>query len=205
MKKYLRFDENGHQTGMTTAPQSPGSNWHIAPENFDGKRRCVLDGGTARLMTDTEISVVEDKKQRAAFQSVKDEAIHRIAEKANTYQNKIIGTDDPSRAKRFEVNLVAAKALLAGIATEAQTSMLQLQLDANKYAEHPVLKDATLDEFARWIADYDELTTKAIGLIENTLIVGRAKVEKAVSESEINTIIEQLAEQAEQQFSELVN
>ncbi len=140
-----------------------------------------------------------------SLQAVKDEAIRRISDKANGYQRQIIGTEDADRAKRFEMNLAAAKALQAGIATEAQSDMLKLQLDANKYAEHPVLKDATLDEFAQWIVGYDDLTTQAIGLIENVLIVGRAQVNKAQSVTEIDAIIKQLAKQAEEQFQLLVS
>ncbi len=139
-----------------------------------------------------------------SLKAVKDEAIRRISDKANGYQRQIIGTEDADRAKRFEMNLKAAKSLLAGIANEAQTSMLQLQLDANEFAGHSLIKDMTLEQFAGWIVSYDDIATKAIGLIENVLIVGRAQVNNAGSVEEIDAIIKQLAKQAEEQFQLLV-
>lgn len=133
----------------------------------------------------------------------KQQAIEQIVQKANAYHTLVVGTDDKNRETRFALNLELAQRLLAGTATAVEQQALQVQLDANQYAGHPVLKGKTLQQFAQWIVDFKDYTALGSGLIEATLIKGRAAINAAQSIEEIEQIKAQLATDAQNAFTQL--
>lgn len=135
--------------------------------------------------------------------AAKAAAIALVEQKANEFHALIVGTNDPIRAERFALNLELAQKLLAGTATAIEQQSLQVQLDANQQAGHPVLSGKTLEQFAQWIVQFKTYTTLGSGLIEATLIKGRAAINAAQSVEEIELIKQQLAEQAQAAFGAL--
>lgn len=142
---------------------------------------------------------------KAVLDAVKTETITLIEQKANEFHALIVGTDDPRRAERFALNLELAQKLIAGTATAIEQQALQMQLDANQQAGHPFLTDKTLQQFAQWIVAFKDYSTLGSGLIEATLIKGRAAVNAAQSIEEIEQIKFQLAAQAQAAFERLQN
>lgn len=134
---------------------------------------------------------------------VKQQAIALIEQKANEFHALVVGTNDPRRAERFALNLELAQKLIAGTATAVEQQALQMQLDANQQAGHPILTGKTLQQFAQWIVQFKDFTTLGSGLIEATLIKGRAAVNAAQSIEEIEQIKAQLAHQAQAAFEQL--
>lgn len=134
---------------------------------------------------------------------VKQQAIGLIEQKANEYHALVVGTADKSREARFALNLELAQKLLAGTASVVEQQALQMQLEANQQAGHPVLSDKTLEQFAQWIVQYKDFSTLGSGLIESTLIKGRAAINAAQSIEEIEQIKQQLAAQAQAAFEQL--
>ena len=130
-------------------------------------------------------------------------AIALIEQKASEFHALVIGTNDPRRAERFALNLELAQKLIAGTATAVEQQSLQMQLDANQQAGHPILTGKTLQQFAQWIVQYKDFSTLGSGLIEATLIKGRAAVNAAQSIEEIEQIKAQLAQQAQAAFTQL--
>ena len=132
------------------------------------------------------------------------EAIRRIQKKANEYQEQVVGTNDDYRFQRFRLNLESAKAIAAGTATSYQEAMLTQQLDANIAAEHPVVKDLDLAGFASWIIAFELVTVLGAGYIESVLITGTSLINAAESSTEIESILVQLAIDAEVKYQELI-
>ena len=135
--------------------------------------------------------------------AVKTETIILIEQKAAEFHALVVGTDDSRRAERFALNLELAQKLIAGTATAVEQQALQMQLDANQQAGHPVLKGKTLQQFAGWIVQFKSYTTLGSALIESTLIRGRAAINAAQSIEEIEQIKVQLAQQAQAAFGKL--
>ena len=133
----------------------------------------------------------------AELVAAKSTAITLIEQKASEFHALVIGTNDPRRAERFALNLELAQKLIAGTATAVEQQALQMQLDANQQAAHPVLTNKDLQWFAQWIVQFKDFTTLGSGLIEATLIKGRAAVNAAQSIEEIEQIKAQLAQQAQ--------
>lgn len=139
----------------------------------------------------------------ADLDDVKAAAIALVEQKAGEFHALIVGTNDPRRAERFALNLELAQKLLAGTATAVEQQALQMQLDANQQAGHPVLTGKTLEQFAQWIVQFKTYTTLGSGLIEATLIKGRAAINAAQSIESIEQIKAQLAAQAQAAFEQL--
>lgn len=134
---------------------------------------------------------------------VKQQAIGLIEQKANEFHALVVGTADKSREARFALNLELAQKLLAGTTSAVEQQTLQMQLDANQQAGHPILTGKTLQQFAEWIVQYKDFSTLGSGLIESTLIKGRAAINAAQSIDEIEQIKAQLAAQAQAAFEQL--
>lgn len=134
---------------------------------------------------------------------VKQHAIELIEQKANEYHALVVGTNDSRRAERFALNLELAQKLIADTASDVEQQALQMQLDANQQAGHPVLTDKNLQFFAQWITQFKEYTLLGSALIESTLIKGRAAINAAQSITEIEAIKQQLATQAQASFEQL--
>ncbi len=130
-------------------------------------------------------------------------AVEIIERKANEFHALVVGTADKSREARFALNLELAQKLIAGTATAIEQQSLQMQLDANQQAGHPVLKGKTLQQFAQWIVQFQTYTTLGSGLIEATMIKGRAAIHAAPSIESIEQIKAQLAAQAQAAFEQL--
>lgn len=137
------------------------------------------------------------------LQAAKFDAINLIEQKANEFHALVVGTADKSREARFALNLELAQKLLAGTASAIEQQALQMQLDANQQANHPILTGKTLEQFAQWIVQYKDFSTLGSGLIESTLIKGRAAINAAQSIEEIEQIKLQLAAQAQAAFEQL--
>lgn len=135
--------------------------------------------------------------------AAKTTAIRLIEQKANEFHSLVVGTADKSREARFALNLELAQKLLAGTASAVEQQALQMQLDANQQAGHPILTGKTLQQFATWIVQYKDFSTLGSGLIEATLIKGRAAINAAQSITEIEAIKQQLAAQAQSSFEQL--
>lgn len=136
--------------------------------------------------------------------AVKTETIRIIDQKAAEFHMRIVGTNDKAREMRFALNLECAKRLLAGQASVSEQQMLQMQWEANRAAEHPVLKGKTLEQFAQWIVDFEKITMLGAGVIEATLIKGRALVNAAQTVDELEQVKIQLAQEAERIYQELI-
>lgn len=132
------------------------------------------------------------------------EAIKELKEFLNGYQEKVVGTDDTYRFERFRMNLLAARAYLNDTASDAQETMLQSQLDANKAAQHPLIKDMTLQQFAEWITAFHDIIVIGSAFIECMLINGRAQIDAATTKAEIKTIMAALKESAETQYQSVM-
>lgn len=139
----------------------------------------------------------------AHLDEIKKQAISLIEQKANEFHALVVGTNDSRRAERFALNLELAQKLLAGTATAVEQQALQMQLDANQQAAHPVLTGKNLQQLAQWIVQYKDFSTLGSGLIEATLIKGRAAVNAAQRIEEIEQIKVQLAHQAQAAFTQL--
>jgi hypothetical protein len=133
----------------------------------------------------------------------KQQAIEQIEQKANEYHALIVGTDDLRRAERFALNLELAQKYLAGTASVVEQQALQMQLEANQAAGHPLLTGKTLQQFAGWIVQFKTYSVLGSALIESVLIKGRAAVNAAQSINEINSIKANLAQEAEIAFEQL--
>lgn len=140
---------------------------------------------------------------KPALSHVQKEAIELIEQKANEYHALVVGTNDSRRAERFALNLELAQKLIAGTASDVEQQALQMQLEANQQAGHPVLTGKTLQQFAGWIVQFKEYTTLGSALIETTLIKGRAAINAAQSIEQIEQIKAQLAQQAQAAFAQL--
>lgn len=134
---------------------------------------------------------------------LKSMAIEIIEKSANRYHTIVVGTPDKNRETRFALNLELAQKLLAGTASAVEQQTLQVQLDANQQTGHPVLSGKTLEQFAQWIVQYKNFSIIGSGLIESTLIKGRAAINAAQSIEEIEQIKQQLAAQAQASFEQL--
>lgn len=134
---------------------------------------------------------------------IKQQAIVLIEQKANEFHALVVGTADKSREARFALNLELAQKLLAGTASVVEQRALQMQLDANQQVRHPILTGKNLQQFAAWIVQYKDFSTLGSGLIESTLIKGRAAINAAQSIEEIEQIKVQLAAQAQSAFEQL--
>ncbi len=134
---------------------------------------------------------------------IRKQAIELIEQKANEFHALIVGTNDSRRAERFALNLELAQKLIAGSASAVEQQALQMQLDANQQAAHPVLTGKSLQQFAQWIVQFKDFTTLGSGLIEATLIKGRAAINAAQSIEEIEQIKAQLAQLAQAAFTQL--
>lgn len=183
------------------------NNWEIVPD-FAGVAYYIDD--TAYVMTERGVDLPDaatiEKPQVVIAQELlaaKAAAIRLIEQKANEFHALVVGTNDPRRAERFALNLELAQKLLAGTATAIEQQSLQMQLDANQQAGHPVLSGKTLEQFAQWIVQYKDFSTLGSGLIESTLIKGRAAINAAQSIDEIEQIKAQLATQAQTAFEQL--
>ncbi|TXH70681.1 MAG: hypothetical protein E6Q85_07850 [Thiothrix sp.] len=139
-----------------------------------------------------------------ALNAVKTETIKLIEQKAAEFHMRIVGTNDKTREMRFALNLECAKRLLAGQASISDQQMLQMQWEANQAAEHPVLKGKTLAQFAQWIVDFEKITMLGAGMIEATLIKGRALINTAQTIDEVEQVKIQLAQEAERIYQELI-
>lgn len=121
-----------------------------------------------------------------ALRQYKRKVIRQIELTANEHQHKALGTPDPAREMRFRFNADSAKAILNGTATTEETVMMQTQLDANIYAQNPLIAHKTLMEFAQLISDLHALMLIASGVVEKVLIMGRADVRVATTKAEID-------------------
>ncbi len=139
----------------------------------------------------------------AHLYEIKKQAIELIEQKANEFHVLVVGTNDPRRAERFALNLELAQKLIAGTASDVEQQALQMQLEANQQAGHPLLTGKTLQQFAGWIVQFKSYTTLGSALIETTLIKGRAAINAAQSIEEIEQIKAQLAHQAQAAFVQL--
>jgi hypothetical protein len=131
------------------------------------------------------------------------EAVRKIEKRANDYQAQVVGTPDPAREQRFQYNIRASKHIIAGDATDAQTNMLQSQLDTCNAVNHPQFAGMTLLEFATYIYNYHELLYTGAGLIETTLVYGRSLVNAAETKEEIDSALDTLEEMAATKFNQL--
>lgn len=131
-----------------------------------------------------------------ALNLVKEFVISDIESTLDANHAQIVGTTDPSREARFALNLACAKKLLAGGATPTERQMLQLQLEANQQAKHPVLVNKTVEQFAQWIVDYEEKMLIGAATIEATLIQRKAMVNAAQNIDELEQIKSQLSQKS---------
>lgn len=138
------------------------------------------------------------------LEDIKQQVIEQIEQAANAYHARIVGTMDRNRETRFALNLAAAKKVLLGTATDIERQMLFLQLEANQQAGHPVLVGKTLEQFAQWIVDFEKITMLGAGMIESTLIKGKALVNEAKSIDEVEQAKVTLAQEAERIYQDLV-
>lgn len=139
----------------------------------------------------------------AYLAAIKKQAIALIEKKANEFHALVVGTDDKNREARFALNLELAQKYLVGTASAVEQQTLQMQLDANQLANHPVLAGKSLQFFAQWITQFKQYTTLGSALIESTLIKGRAAINAAQSIEEIEQIKTQLAQEAQTAFAQL--
>ena len=184
-----------------------GGDWELVP-NFAGTTYYLDDA--AHVMTERGVDLPAgaalEKPQAVIDQELsaaKTAAIVLIGQKANEFHSLVVGTADKSREARFALNLELAQKLLAGTANAIEQQALQIQLDANQQAGHPVLSGKTLEQFAVWIVQFKTYATLGSGLIEATLIKGRAAINAAQSIDEIEQIKAQLATQAQTAFEQL--
>lgn len=134
---------------------------------------------------------------------VKQQTIELIEQNARDFHELVVGTADKSREARFALNLELAQKLLAGTASAVEQQALQMQLDANHQANHPILKNKNLNELAEWIKELGEKSIKGSGLIEAIRTTGIALVSAAQSIDEIEQIKQQLLEQAQTALAQL--
>ena len=130
--------------------------------------------------------------------------INQLMALAAKEQQALVGTHDNDRQQRFSKNLEAAKALLSSNANAAQQEMLEIQLLANQQSGHTATATMTLREFAGWIAAYDDITTRAAGMLEALLITYRAHIQSISDESQMALLTEQFVDQAHSQIQELL-
>lgn len=131
------------------------------------------------------------------------EAIRKIENRANDYQAQVVGTPDPAREQRFQYNIRAAKGILEGDATTAQTDMLQTQLDTCTSVNHPTFAGMTLQEFATYIYNYHELLYTGAGMIETTIVYGRSLINAAETKAEVEAALVELEEMASAKYTQL--
>ena len=183
------------------------NSWEIVPDlvgttyYLDDAERVMTERG-AELPAGATLEKPESVIARE-LANAKQAAIKLIESKANEFHALVVGTDDSRRAERFALNLELAQRLLAGTASAIDQQALQMQLDANQQARHPLLTGKTLQQFAGWIVQFKSYTTLGSGLIEATLIKGRAAVNAAQSIEQIEQIKAQLAQQAQAAFTQL--
>jgi len=175
---------------------------HLPGEQLTLRRGEMYYSGSADYLI-SEHGFTQSDVDASALDLSKNAALELIEQKAGEYHAKIVGTADKSREARFALNLECAKKMIAGTATDAEQQMLQLQYDANKAAGHPVISKITLQQFAQWIVNFESITTLGAGLIEATLIKGRAAINAAQRVEEIEQIKVQLAAQAQAAFEQL--
>ena len=183
---------------MTKIRIRDADNQIIALVNSDDVALCI-----ARLSMPMGDKSAPYAGVHADLDDLKLVAIELIEQKASEFHALVIGTNDPRRAERFALNLELAQKLIAGTASAVEQQALQMQLDANQQAAHPVLTNEDLQWFAQWIVQFKDFTTLGSGLIEATLIKGRAAVNAAQSIEEIEQIKAQLAQQAQAAFEQL--
>lgn len=176
------------------------NNWEIAPD-FAGIAYYLDDA--EYVMTERGVDLPAgaalEKPQAVLDQELsaaKTTAIVLIEQKASDYHALVVGTADKGREARFALNLECAKRLLAGEASAAERQMLQVQLEANQAAQHPVLLGKSLEQFARWIIDYEEKMLLGAAAIEATLIQRKAMVNAAQNIDELEQIKSQLSQKS---------
>lgn len=181
--------------------------WDVVPD-FAGVTYYLDDA--AHVMTERGADLPEGARLEKTpsyinkeLDAAKAAAIALVEQKASEFHALIVGTNDVRRAERFALNLELAQKLLAGTANDIEQQALQMQLDANQQAGHPVLSGKTLEQFAQWIVQYRDFSTLGSGLIEATLIKGRAAINAAQGIEEIEQIKLQLAAQAQAAFEQL--
>ena len=189
-----RFNKASNQWGI--APDFAGVTYYLNDAVHTMTERGVdLPAGASLTKTQSVID--------AELSTAKNVAIRLIEQKASEFHALVVGTNDPRRAERFALNLELAQKLIAGTASAVEQQALQMQLDANQQAAHPILTNKDLQWFAQWIVQFKDFTTLGSGLIEATLIKGRAAVNAAQSIEDIEQIKAQLAQQAQAAFTQL--
>ncbi len=176
------------------------NDWEIVPD-LVGTTYYLDDA--ERVMTERGIDLPTGATLTKPASVAKQAAIALIEQKANEFHALVVGTNDKNREARFALNLELAQKLIAGTASDVEQQALQMQLEANQQAGHPLLTGKTLQQFAGWIVQFKDFTTLGSALIESTLIKGRAAINAAQSIAEIEAIKQQLAAQAQAAFEQL--
>ena len=117
------------------------------------------------------------------------EAIKKADDLAAEMQKMIVGTPDKNRESRFKLNAEAAYRYTKERASDAQTAMLQMQLDANVENNHPIVSSMTLLEFAEWMLGLGDVGFIGNGIVESVYITCVCEIEKATTQAEIDAAL----------------
>lgn len=134
----------------------------------------------------------------------KIEAIATVEAVANQYHAELVGTSDPLKAKRYEQNVLHARAITNNAASDAVIAAMQAQLDANKAVNPTVFAVMDLKAFCEWILGLASLSEVAAPYIETIRITGRAMINAATDQAGIEAALEQLKVMAQAKFNELM-
>lgn len=145
-------------------------------------------------------SLVESKLNEIDIQS----SIESVEKMADFYHEKLIGTTNEKKAKRYELNVKHAKAILSGSASDVVRAVMQKQLDADKLNDPDVFSEMDLKSFCEWLVNLGELSEVAAPLIETIRIEGKAKIKAAKTSEERSLVKSQLAERAEVEYKKLM-
>ena len=127
-----------------------------------------------------------EKKSIDKLPQLRREAIKKADEQAAEIQRMIVGTPDKNRETRFKLNAEAAYRYTKERASDAQTAMLQMQLDANVANNHPIVSSMTLMEFAEWMLGLGDIGFIGNGIVESVYITCVCEIEKATTQAEID-------------------
>ena len=130
-----------------------------------------------------------EKKRIDNMPQIRREAIKKADELAAEMQKMIVGTPDKNRETRFKLNAEAAYRYTKERASEAQTAMLQMQLDANVANNHPIVSSMTLLEFAEWMLGLGDIGFIGNGIVESVYITCVCEIEKATTQTEIDAAL----------------
>jgi hypothetical protein len=166
MKIYMRFDEDGTQTEVTTSTTKPtGSEWKAAPGDFDFSKRYRLnDAGKIEEISEDELAAM-------GFETAKSMALAEISRMIDGARNKYVG-ESASKRKSHRLQEQAANAVisdasstlaalispLAAIRNVSILEMAQLILAKSEIANLKVMKlEAVEDNYEKLIVNAETM------------------------------------------------